>query len=103
MLYDKKWDHRVDVHSIDSLISWLETKNPEGTYLYQDYGHCLLGQYYAAMGLYRPEVYSHGIFYHGPTGNRICENYPPEFDSIALHGGRSFGDALKRAKDYQRK
>lgn len=57
MLYDKKWDApKVEVTkpekiSLEGVIQWLETKDPNTEYNWLDCkGMCLLGQYLTAQG-----------------------------------------------------
>lgn len=102
MLYDKKWDRQVDVHSIDNLIEWLERQDPTEPYCYLSHGRCLLGQYYAAMGFKKPCVYSNGWFAYGPNQCQVIEYYPNEFNHIALHN-HTFGGALAAAKEFKLK
>ncbi len=102
MLYDKKWDNRVNVHSIDSLIAWLQKQDAQKTYFYSDTKHCLLAQYYDAMGFDRPFVASDGWFIHGPNSERVRERYPDDFDAISS-GKCTFGAALRLAEDFKRK
>lgn len=101
MLYNKEWDRpQRDIHSLDSLISWLETKSRFGFYNYYNPRSCLLAQYFTAMGLSAVGVckttYGFGsdigyVFRHLPAGwNAIAEDSKFPF--------RTFGGALKRAR-----
>ena len=48
MLKNPKWDEPPQPHhpSLDGMIDWLETKNPEMRYNYRDCSACLCAQYY---------------------------------------------------------
>lgn len=48
MLYDPKWDKL----SLSSLIAWLETKDPNERYDFNNMcGECMFGQYMKAVGI----------------------------------------------------
>lgn len=112
MLYDPKWEKKTeapDVFSLDSLIAWLETKNPSISYRYGCNGHCLLAQYFTAMGFENVTMWV-TCFWHGPEccpGNvgqdeairlRKATMLPPHFNEIACNDDTAFGAALSRAR-----
>lgn len=105
MLYDKRWDKpevKADPFSLDSLIAWLETQPSDKEYCYLDNGHCLLGQYFTAMGFNGVQV-GGGDFDH-----EFAENVRfPEILGDVAYGDlitsdyvRTFGAALHRARAY---
>ena len=94
MLFNPKWGER-DVWSTDSLIAWLEARDPHRVY---DYGHCrecLLAQYLRDMGLYDVAVTSTRASWEGglrelPAGwNNVANDAP----GLVW----TFGSALQRA------
>lgn len=104
MLYDPKWDGGGrDPRDLNTLIAWLETKNPTETYYYSSPSNCLLAQYYRAMGFQCVSVRPRSLFYSiGEYGFK--ERLPAGFDDIAIGNCRktdcTFGAALERAKAY---
>jgi hypothetical protein len=101
MLYNKQWDeNRKDVHSLQGLISWLETKDATGTYDYSSPCGCLLAKYYTDMGYYNVQI-TPWMLYSGLEKYKDSHALPKYFDSIARNN-RTFGDALKTARSYER-
>ncbi len=115
MLYNKDWDKKPKVPSLEDFIGWLETKNPEETYDYRDKtGMCCMGQYMADRNI--DWVYAHGLGY-----SAVCKKMNPA--SPYHNGGRdfqavlagdcfgrgdepvltTFGATLERAKAFQKK
>ena len=91
---------KPDVCNIATLISWLETKNPNESYDYCDNRECLLGQYLSAHGYKRPSVrLNNADFLDGET-----IEMPEIFRDIAigdgLRSGWNFAAALKRARAF---
>jgi hypothetical protein len=111
MLYDKRWDAKVeqkaDPFKLETLIAWLEYQPADKEYCYTDNGYCLLGQYFSAAGYKNVQVYSNLVFYHGCAKSRV--EYPYSFNRIANGMDdradwkyvRTFGGALKRAIDWK--
>lgn len=118
MLWDPKKDKQVkaDPFSLDTLIAWLETKNPDEQYCYMDSGRCLLSRYFIAQGFKNVRVYPEA-FLHGDvakdlplhitldTIDQIGTPLPVGFDWIARGSHQfdylsdhSFGGALERAR-----
>lgn len=100
MLYNQDWDKpQRDIFSTDSLIAWLETKDPQEEYIYASPGNCMLAQYFYAMGKYR-------FVSVNPTSVTLNDTkypLPKGWDEIALgsplkNNKFTFGHALKRAK-----
>lgn len=111
MLYDKKWDKKLpvaprDPMSLDSLIAWLETKNPFKRYRYLSNENCLLAQYFTDMGYKDVHVWAYNFRYDndGEYGNELL---PYHFNNIAfgkyLLFSRTFGGALRYAKQLRAK
>ena len=108
MLYNESTGQPKAIHSLDSLISWLEKKNPEEIYDYTDIHHCLIGQYYTDMGLKDVSVSSTTF----RTDRLLREPLPAGFNEISLGKrttfintklpyNRTFGAALERAKYFR--
>jgi hypothetical protein len=107
MLYDKRWEKpeiKADPFSLDSLIEWLEKQPADKPYCYMDNGHCLLGQYFTAMG-FRLVAVGGSDFDHETERGVI---FPEKFNDVAYGDlqtfdfNRTFGAALKRARAYLR-
>lgn len=101
MLYDhKRWDKpevKTDPFSLDSLVAWLEKQPAAKVYCYADTGHCLLSQYFTAMGFENITMGSNYFF--GVDRSRV--ELPPHFDNVAVSHPRTFGKALARARRFQ--
>lgn len=89
------------VFSLDSLIAWLETKDPAEEYNFQDPRECLVGQFVReqcgllnALGQY--EI-------NGQTLTAIPWRWPAGWVSCAGDMPRNFGAALRRAKRFRRR
>ena len=88
---------------VTSLISWLETKDPKGTYRYTDPCGCLIFQFLKAVG---KSVYDVGPNEWTDIETRRDHPLPKGFEEISV--GKlddnsfdwTFGGALKRAKEY---
>jgi hypothetical protein len=58
MLFDPK----LQKPTLAGFISWLETKDPNETYIWIDYKECACGQYMAALGIFSSDwVRSPGV------------------------------------------
>lgn len=97
MLYNTNWDAKTkkDLFTIESLIEWLETKDPNQQYDYCKSNECLGFQYlvYAGVPVEKADV---------GFGGRLDEFIPGLHDiSIARYDDSedrwSYGAALKRA------
>jgi hypothetical protein len=108
MLFDPKWEAKVEPLSLAGLIAWLETKPPKGRYYYIDNCRCLIGQFLAALGYENVCTYSKG-FLHGPREeygpgeeeairDGTLVYFPAGFDRIAISGEHKYGVALERAR-----
>lgn len=87
MLYDPKWEKKTatDPLSLEGLIAWLETKNPDESYNFHDCkGACLWDQY---MGRCTGSEEYEKIWKHFRT-----------FGFSAATSPRTFGAALARAR-----
>jgi hypothetical protein len=97
-----------DIHSIDSLIAWLETKNPDETYNYDNPSYCLLAQYYISMGKEAVLIDAVNMNFYGSGGD---QRLPHGFERVAkpsqngffarifgeVDESATFGQALNRA------
>lgn len=83
--------------SLDSFIAWLETKNPEEQYDFNDCkGECLTGQYMTHLGI--PwNVISMGGVDHFPNYHLVMARLNCKY-SIVVSGPWTYGAALKRAR-----
>lgn len=105
MLYNKEWEGSKDPLSLDSLIGWLEKQPAAADYEYESTHHCLLSQYFTAMGYENVRVMPTG-FAHGSSKRPIGEDWralPAGFSYIALgycinSNNWTFGAALDRAR-----
>lgn len=93
--------------SIDGLISWLETKDPNGTYNFSKCdGTCLFAQYMLAIGIpwvsskYPPTPY---IYTLQLVGNDVAPGawYQGNVQQVASESPQTFGAALERAKAFR--
>jgi hypothetical protein len=119
MLYNPDWKNRPasdDWRSLDNLISWLETKNPNEVYQYSNGLNCMLSQYLKAKGkkgvLVKNKTaifYKMSKFLFFRWNRRKEHDLPPFFDQIALGSSIdnnrdrvwNFGAALERAKSVR--
>lgn len=107
MLFNPSWNKKPtgDWKSLDNLIAWLETK-PEGEYYrYTNPTNCLLAQYLKAQGKRVSWIDSIAATFRESffAWNRRVP-LPVGFDAIAQYeeyNGRTFGGALKAAKQYR--
>lgn len=90
MLYDTRWEAKVDPYSLTGLIAWLSTMPAEERYNYEDnVGGCLAAQFCNAIG--REYQRDFADRFRRGTVNRQVE-------LIALRHPHTFGAALKRAQ-----
>src|SRR5712671_13368 len=88
----------AEVMSTKNLVAWLETKDPNEAYRYDNvYEPCLHAQYFAAMG--RP-VQSLGAMSVIFPGRGHVDHMPQSFVTAALPKPHTFGAALERAKAF---
>ena len=81
----------ADPFTLDALIAWLRTKDPEEEYCWTDGGQCLFGQYAKFVGSdYCAMINKIGVPSKA-TGNMI------EPGEIAIGRPRTFRSALERA------
>jgi hypothetical protein len=98
MLNNTNWDKpkvKPGVHSLTSLIDWLETKDQNQSYHYMSDSKCLLAQYYRAKGYWFVRVgmmfFTHGWF-------DSVTMLPEHFDFISYEEPHTFGAALDRSR-----
>jgi hypothetical protein len=99
MLYDPKWERRLDPFTLASLIAWLEAQDPAAEYCYSDTGGCLLARYFAARGFHKV-IMAARFFYHFPRPGAAYDIvfFPRHFNDVAKGKVRTFGAALTRAR-----
>lgn len=91
MLYDPKWEveTKADPFSLESLIAWLETQDPNTEYEWTDCsGGCLIGRYFTAKGIVEHVPYQM-VFQSLSDYGEVCSS---------LSGPTTFGAALERAR-----
>jgi len=104
MLYDKKWDAKVetkaDPFSLESLIAWLEKQPKDKVYCYVDNGHCLIAQYLLSLGYQAVGVDARGFYDRSDdslnTANLISLH--PNLNTVAVREPYTFGAALERGR-----
>lgn len=98
MLYDTRWEVKADPFSLDSLVAWLEKQPAAKVYCYADTGHCLLSQYFTAMGFELICMGSVDFIHKFSCADLHRADLPPRFNSIAVGHPQTFGKALARAR-----
>lgn len=90
MLYDTKWDKdiKTDPWSVESIIAWLETKNPRKGYSWHNPYTCIMAQYAIENNLPIEIVL--------PVD--LCEIAWGGESFTSKDGMSTFGRALKRAR-----
>ena len=110
MLYNPEWEpKKPDPFSLDGLVAWLEQKLTlgDGTYTYMNNKHCLLCQYFEAMGYENPYVDCRILGFINKDGMPEYKALPRHFDGIArglnwsCKPDHTFGKALERARLYR--
>lgn len=108
MLYNQSTG-KTDILSLDSLIAWLERQPTDGVYNYTAARHCLLSQYFTAMGLENVSVTPCQYTLDRGMPQENAHLLPEGWETIAfghplLTGGETrwtFGAALARARTLQ--
>lgn len=96
MLFDPNWNKtNPDVMSVEALAAWLETMPADEAYYYGDIRNCLICQYLRYCGIKCSTV--GGSCYRASRGDP-AKPLPLQFNWIAVHGQRTFGAALSRAR-----
>lgn len=102
MLYDKRWDAKVetkaDPFSLENLIAWLEKQPARSTYDGCNSDVCLLAQWLQTKdpsAANVPGQKKHSYWY-AVNGQEIDLQ---RFSNIAVASPMTFGAALKRARD----
>jgi hypothetical protein len=89
MLYDPKWSKAP---SLDGFIAWLETKNPNKRYDWDNRaGNCAVGQYLRYCG----------IAWDSRPPMMYMDLACPGMTSFVLGNPRTFGAVLKRIRAWQ--
>ena len=104
MLHNPNWDKpkpvpMTDPMSLDDLIAWLETKDPNQSYQFADANNCLLAQWVKHLDPEAIHVLRHDNSYVYQVHGKKVDFQSPIFARVAAH--RSFGEALFDAKIYQ--
>ena len=102
MLYDPKWEGP----SLASFIAWLGTKDPNGTYDFNNCrGKCLLGQYMQVMGIpwgntpSNPDVGNWANTTYWKLGQKLFGSPSMRWRVLSSRPW-TFGAALARAKTF---
>lgn len=102
MLNNPKWDN---IFSVESLISWLESKDPSEHYVYTCNTGCVLFQYFTEKGMDIGYIDSRN--YTLLSAPDVVFTYPYVLNQIAYGDAAShfenrntFGAALERARHY---
>jgi hypothetical protein len=97
MLYDTRWDKKIEEPSLPGMIAWLEQQPASKRYNYYDFSKCACGQYYESLGM----VFT----MHTPIGWWLNEKVARSGNAGGLTRlfGRLFavdtmGEALNRAR-----
>lgn len=101
--YHADTEVKADPFKLESLIGWLETKNPEEAYAYNRNESCCLAQYFQANGYPEAFVTPSDVYLNGYHGGLYSQDYTPlptGFNRIAAQHDRTFGGALERAKAF---
>lgn len=87
MLYDMKWERAPRGYTIDDVIAWLETRDPNERYSFTHAEDCLAARFLQAHGVARYELDS----------EEIDDVFFPRMQEIAMCCG-TMGDALMYAR-----
>jgi len=112
MLYNPEWKKEAKEVSLQDFIEWLETKNPNEAYDYQDKtGMCCLGQYMKDRNIpwsYLPVSEGGGTYKQvcialfGDTDRKTSQSVLRCNIPNAMVSPRTFGKALACAKAYNK-
>jgi hypothetical protein len=83
MLFDPKWETKVDPLSDLAFVEWLEKQPPEKAYDFLHCLHCAVGQYAASIGT--------NYYKLSPD---VCDRW----NTVASRGDWTFGEAARRAR-----
>lgn len=92
----KTIETKADLLTLESLIAWLEKRNPNEHYAWHCQGECMLGLWLKSID------YTSGENPNGDSFSYIVNGVVrslDEFAPIALYGEPTFGAALLRARD----
>lgn len=99
MLYDKRWGRteiKPGMLTLEGVTAWLETKNPQAKYDYNNCtGKCLYGQYMASFGVPWEKSGGTGLNCGSVERSDFCDLV---YDRIASCQPYTFGAALSRAR-----
>jgi|SRR5882672_9604510 len=91
----KTIETKADPFSLDTLIAWLEKQPADKVYCYIDNGRCLLAQYFKEMGFKNALIGPYDFDCEGANSVKL----PRHFNEISQRWDRTFGAALKRARE----
>lgn len=94
--HEKEVEVKADPFKLETLIAWLETKNPAEEYQYSNNYKCCLAQYFQAHGYPHACLSSAAVYLNGPFGKRTP--LPHGFNKSAMQFDRTFGGALRMAR-----
>lgn len=94
MLFDPKWLKTEP--SLAGLIAWLETKNPNETYVWHDSNNCLIAQYGKSIGWSPMRMSTEAV--EGDITSAPYHQISTANGQLALEQPYTFGAALARAK-----
>jgi hypothetical protein len=87
----KDYETKPDVFSLEGLIAWLETQNPETKYEYTSPTDCVLCRYFRAHGYVNAIV---------TRDHLVGERHFPMAMKIAAHGCERWPDRLQFTWNY---
>lgn len=90
MLYDPKWQKQP--RTIEHLIEWLESHQPDRRYRYMDSYRCLAQQYNDHVG--------HDYKIPNPIKMWWGKSFDAKLEKIGSGRPHTFGGALERARKY---
>ena len=89
MLYNPRWEQKVDPLSLEGLVAWLEQQPPETEYDWHDVrGGCLIGKYFKAIDAEEHQY------------DQVFKDCPKNYGKVcsSFSGPTTFGAALARAR-----
>ena len=96
MLFDPKWQTKVDPLTMESLIEWLEKQPAAKQYDFDDCsGKCLYGLYMASHGV---AWFESGAYRARDSGQERSDFCVRVYYTVATAKPWTFGAALKRAR-----
>ena len=102
MLYNRKWDEQKkqdarDIFTMESLIAWLEKRDPSEPYDHADPRNCLFAQYFRDHGYPKARCGGDYVRLYG-SGTVFTRDFPDGWIHIFAAAPYTFGAALERAR-----